>query len=1006
MKNVLRNSNFGFTKWCIALTVAVLAMSNAAQAQTTTLLTTQGGGGALPTGWTSIDAVVVNTIDKLTYWLVDAGASKDFIISSTYDCSSFSSVIINVQVATFGSGTNLPLRIECSTDDGVTWSSTTYTTGTPTSSTYIVGGPVTISQTFTSTTKFRFSANGSSGKGVRIQGLGITAVDAAGPLITPSVGALAYFSTPQSVPSSTQSFLASGSNLSGSVIVTPPSGFEISTSSSSGFGNSLTLSPTGSTLASTQIFVRLAGTTSGSFSGNISISGGGTTTQNVAVSGIVMENTLAAWDFTGEDTLSTSSPEVKGLNLSGTPSLTRGSGATASSGGNSFRTTGFLNNGIATTNTDYFEISLEAAAGYGISISTLDARFVGTASFYASLGVSAQFAYSLDGVTFKLIGSPFVMTTAGSMPQISLSSISELQNVPSGTSIKIRYFATGQTTTGGWGFSSPGAGQFGLVVGGTSAPANSPVVASPIFDTPGGTYYENKVVSISNFSSYGNGIEVRYTTDGSAPSSLSALYSTDVGIPLTDGNGEILLRAVAINTATSATSAMIAATYTFPINKANVSELKAAAAATTPMNTTVLYRVTGQLTYMGGYTTRNTKFFQDSNAGIQVDDLLGAVTTIYSVGDNVQNIIGKLSSYQGQLQFVPQVNFGSPVSSGNAVTPVNRTLATLTDADQSMLVRLDGVQFQIADGLALFGALNNNLNIKDPSISGFTGVFRNIFGGALNTTVIPGGAGAVTGIVQKSTISTVPTLTIGARSSADLSFNQAPTITSGGAVSVAENQTAAQKVTGTDPDAGTTLGYRISGGEDSAKFVINSSTGVLTFASAPDFESPTDVGANNVYDIIVEVSDGTLTGTKALAVTVTNVTDSPADYKADWLSANSLAADSNWNSDPNSVGYSLATAYAFGLNPRVRSGTPTTLVSSPAGSVKVVYLQRDISSGVTYAVKTGTDLATGLNGNDAIINESASQPSPAIPGYTRYEATYTPSAPATKGFLKVEAIVP
>jgi len=1006
MKNILGNSKFGFTKWCIALTVAVLAMSNAAQAQTTTLLTTQGGGGALPTGWTSIDAVVVNTIDKSTYWLVEAGASKDFIISSTYDCSSFSAVIINVQVATFGSGTNLPLRIEYSTDDGVTWSSTTYTTATPTSSTYILGGPVTISQNFTSTTKFRFSANGSSGKGVRIQGLGITAVDAAGPLITPSVGALAYFSTPQSVPSSTQSFLASGSNLSGSVIVTPPSGFEISTSSSSGFGNSLTLSPTGSTLASTQIFVRLAGTTSGSFSGNISISGGGTTTQNVAVSGIVMENTLAAWDFTGEDTLSTSSPEVKGLNLSGTPSLTRGSGATASSGGNSFRTTGFLNNGIATTNTDYFEISLEAAAGYGISISTLDARFLGTATFYASPGVSAQFAYSLDGVTFKLIGSPFVMTTAGSMPQISLSSISELQNVPSGTSIKIRYFATGQTTTGGWGFSSPGAGQFGLVVGGTSAPANSPVVASPIFDTPGGTYYENKVVSISNFSSYGNGIEVRYTTDGSAPSSLSALYSTDVGIPLTDGNGEILLRAVAINTATSATSAMIAATYTFPINKANLSELKAAAAATTPMNTTVLYRVTGQLTYMGGYTTRNTKFFQDSNAGIQVDDLLGAVTTIYSVGDNVQNIIGKLSSYQGQLQFVPQVNFGSPVSSGNAVTPVNRTLATLTDADQSMLVRLDGVQFQIADGLALFGALNNNLNIKDPSISGFPGVFRNIFGGALNATVIPGGAGAVTGIVQKSTISTVPTLTIGARSSADLSFNQAPTITSGGAVSVAENQTAAQKVTGTDPDAGTTLGYRISGGEDSAKFVINSSTGVLTFASAPDFESPTDVGANNVYDIIVEVSDGTLTGTKALAVTVTNVTDSPADYKADWLSANSLAADSNWNSDPNSVGYSLATAYAFGLNPRVRSGTPTTLVSSPAGSVKVVYLQRDISSGVTYAVKTGTDLATGLNGNDAIINESASQPSPAIPGYTRYEATYTPSAPATKGFLKVEAIVP
>ena len=236
--------------------------------------------------------------------------------------------------------------------------------------------------------------------------------------------------------------------------------------------------------------------------------------------------------------------------------------------------------------------------------------------------------------------------------------------------------------------------------------------------------------------------------------------------------------------------------------------------------------------------------------------------------------------------------------------------------------------------------------------------------------------------------------------------NEAPSITSSGAVNAAENQTAVQTVTGTDPDAGTTLIYRISGGADSVLFTIDSSTGVLTFVSARDYETPTDVGTNNVYDVIVEVSDGTLTATKAVAVTVTNVIDSPADYKADWLATNGLAAGSDWNSDPNSVGYSLATAYAFGLDPKARSGSPITLVSSPTGSVKVVYLQRDISSGVTYAVKTGTDLAAGLNGNDAIINVSASQPSPAITGYTRYEATYTPSAPATKGFAKVQAIVP
>jgi hypothetical protein len=236
-------------------------------------------------------------------------------------------------------------------------------------------------------------------------------------------------------------------------------------------------------------------------------------------------------------------------------------------------------------------------------------------------------------------------------------------------------------------------------------------------------------------------------------------------------------------------------------------------------------------------------------------------------------------------------------------------------------------------------------------------------------------------------------------------FNNPPTNITLSATTIAENN-AVNAVVGplstTDADSSDTHTYSLvsgTGSTDNASFDISGAS--LRASVAFNFEGKSS------YSVRVRTTDSANnTFEKAFTITVNNVIDSPADYKADWLSANSLAADSNWNSDPNSVGYSLATAYAFGLDPRVRSGTPTTLVSSPAGSVKVVYLQRDISSGVTYAVKTGTDLATGLNGNDAITNESASQPSPAIPGYTRYEATYTPSAPATKGFLKVEAIVP
>ena len=68
--------------------------------------------------------------------------------------------------------------------------------------------------------------------------------------------------------------------------------------------------------------------------------------------------------------------------------------------------------------------------------------------------------------------------------------------------------------------------------------------------------------------------------------------------------------------------------------------------------------------------------------------------------------------------------------------------------------------------------------------------------------------------------------------------------------------------------------YSILAGGDGAKFAINPTTGVLSFVAAPDFENPADVGANNVYDVTVQVSDGNGgSDTQAIAVTVTDVAD-------------------------------------------------------------------------------------------------------------------------------------
>jgi hypothetical protein len=108
--------------------------------------------------------------------------------------------------------------------------------------------------------------------------------------------------------------------------------------------------------------------------------------------------------------------------------------------------------------------------------------------------------------------------------------------------------------------------------------------------------------------------------------------------------------------------------------------------------------------------------------------------------------------------------------------------------------------------------------------------------------------------------------------------NDAPTITSnsGGAtaaLNVAENSTAVTTVTATDVDAGASISFSISG-TDAADFAINSSSGVLTFASSPDFEAPADSDTNNTYVVVVSVSDGALSDTQTLTVTITNAIES------------------------------------------------------------------------------------------------------------------------------------
>ena len=112
--------------------------------------------------------------------------------------------------------------------------------------------------------------------------------------------------------------------------------------------------------------------------------------------------------------------------------------------------------------------------------------------------------------------------------------------------------------------------------------------------------------------------------------------------------------------------------------------------------------------------------------------------------------------------------------------------------------------------------------------------------------------------------------------------NNAPSFTnSTTSYSAVENQTGAFTATATDAD-GDALTFSISAGTDADIFTIGSSSGDVTFTSAPDFEIPGDANSDNVYELTVRVSDGTAAAVQAFTVTVTNDTsDDPVTTNYD-----------------------------------------------------------------------------------------------------------------------------
>lgn len=175
----------------------------------------------------------------------------------------------------------------------------------------------------------------------------------------------------------------------------------------------------------------------------------------------------------------------------------------------------------------------------------------------------------------------------------------------------------------------------------------------------------------------------------------------------------------------------------------------------------------------------------------------------------------------------------------------------------------------------------------------------------------------------------------------------APTITSSTAANNAENSVLAHSLT-----ANESVTWSITGGADSARFELSSST--LRWASngTKDYESPNDADLNNTYVVQVTATDAAGNATnQTITVTVTDVSDT----------------STTWNPSDKDAGITLSGGNLTGANGVTTDRGVRAIASSSTGK-KYFEAKRNNANNLGIALAVGSvNLGSGFFGQNTLV---------------------------------------